>query len=714
VSERAGSERQQRRTFPLVAVVGQEEAKLALLLCAVDPSLGGVLLTGDKGSAKTTLARGLAALLPAHARFVELPLGTTEDRLVGSLNLESVLAKGEVEFSPGLLASANGGVLYVDEVNLLPDHLVDLLLDAAATGVNRIEREAISYEHPARFVLVGSMNPEEGQLRPQLLDRFGLCVQVQASMESSARAEAVRRRLEFESDPDAFLAHYEDQSQELAKRLQEAKPAHLPPELVTLAAECCAAEGVASLRADLSLCRAAAALAGLEGRPVVESEDMERVLPLVLRHRHRSQPLDSVGEDRSRHEGERGSDSGRRSSQEEGGGQEGEAPGPTPGGKEAGAQGPAGGGEPARGQENPRASRGSPRAAHGAGGPGKEPGPQRGGGDADDERTGETGALGNGVGPRLGDLNMLSGGADGNLAGGSIDTSLEAGSQRSATGRRPTAISSLAGQAHGKGPFRESLDTASKRGRLGPPRRVESGDGIMSGQLALVETILASASRAGQGGEGSSSQIDGQPLRETPRGRITLAPEDLRVRERFAPPGRLVVVCLDLSGSAGLQERLAATRSWLLSFLLEAYQRRDKVALVSFRAATAEVELAPTSSVEVAAQRLQSLRTGGNTPLALGLERSLELISTVRAQGDPRHAWLVLVSDGRATYPPDPREARSQALAAARKLRAAEVRCVVVDLEEEGGVGFNRTLAAEMGAHWIPGLSAPWEQYPGR
>jgi magnesium chelatase subunit I len=190
--------------FPFSAVVGQDELKLALLLNALDPAVGGVLLRGQKGSAKSTLARALAALLPGQAPFVELPVGATEDRLVGTLDLGAALTGGERRFQPGLLSAAHGGVLYVDEVNLLPDHLVDVLLDVAASGINLVEREGVSHRHPSRFVLIGSMNPEEGDLRPQLLDRFGLAVDVTAPVDPEERAEAVKRRLAFDATPAAF------------------------------------------------------------------------------------------------------------------------------------------------------------------------------------------------------------------------------------------------------------------------------------------------------------------------------------------------------------------------------------------------------------------------------------------------------------------------------------------------------------------------------
>src|SRR5436309_11530820 len=213
-------------SLPFSAVVGQDEAKLALLLVAIEPGLGGVLLRGQKGSAKTTLARGLARLLGPDAPFVELPVGATEDRLIGSIDLAAALTGGEVRFSPGLLAAAHGGVLYVDEVNLLPDHLVDVLLDVAASGVNRVEREGVSHQHDSRFVLVGSMNPEEGDLRPQLLDRFGLAVDMTTADDPADRAEAVRRRMAFERDPDAFVAAWPEEP------LRPGATATLPDELI--------------------------------------------------------------------------------------------------------------------------------------------------------------------------------------------------------------------------------------------------------------------------------------------------------------------------------------------------------------------------------------------------------------------------------------------------------------------------------------------------
>ena len=261
--------------FPFSAVVGHDDVKLALLLATAEPALGGVLLRGEKGSAKTTLARGLAALLPGDAPFVELPLGASEDRVLGSLDLHALLGSGEARFRPGLLAQAHGGVLYVDEINLLADHLVDALLDVAVSGVNRVERDGVSHAHPARFVLIGSMNPEEGELRPQLLDRFGLAVDVAAPIDPATRAAAVARRLAFDADASSVAA-FAAADAETRGRLTAVVPAAAPAALVELACRVAVEVGAEGLRADLMLCRAAAAFAGWEGRAGADADDLRR------------------------------------------------------------------------------------------------------------------------------------------------------------------------------------------------------------------------------------------------------------------------------------------------------------------------------------------------------------------------------------------------------------------------------------------------------
>ena len=324
-------------TYPFSAIVGQDEMKLALLIAAVDPGIGGVMVFGDRGTGKSTAVRALPALLPpmrvvagcrygcdpADARWrcpacreraeagetlrartaavpmVDLPLGATEDRVVGALDLERALTTGEKRFEPGLLARAHRGFLYVDEVNLLEDHLVDLLLDVAASGENLVEREGLSLRHPARFVLVGTGNPEEGELRPQLLDRFGLSVEVRTPTQLAERINVVRRRDEFEREPAAFARRWARAEARIRRQIEVARgllaEVTLPDTVLAQASALCLALGTDGLRGELTLARAARAAASLEGDSVITTAHLRRVAPSALRHRLRRNPLDDAG-----------------------------------------------------------------------------------------------------------------------------------------------------------------------------------------------------------------------------------------------------------------------------------------------------------------------------------------------------------------------------------------------------------------------------------
>ena len=320
--------------FPFAAIVGQDEMKRALLIAATDPGVGGVLVFGDRGTGKSTAVRALAALLPpmkvvegcrfgcdpaapaglceacrgAPARLrarevpvpvVDLPLGATEDRILGALDLERALVHGEKAFEPGLLARAHRGFLYIDEVNLLDDHLVDLLIDVAASGENVVEREGLSVRHPARFVLVGSGNPEEGELRPQLLDRFGLAVVVSTPTDLKLRVEVVKRRDAFERGPDAFVEQWRREDDKIRRKLVAARKrlpdVALSDDALAGAAQLCIALGTDGLRGELALMRAARALAAYEGASEVSDDHLRRMAPAALRHRLRRNPLDDAG-----------------------------------------------------------------------------------------------------------------------------------------------------------------------------------------------------------------------------------------------------------------------------------------------------------------------------------------------------------------------------------------------------------------------------------
>ncbi len=290
--------------FPFTAIVGQDELRLALLLNAIDPHIGGVLIRGERGTAKSTAARGLAALLPPRENddpppFVELPLGATEDRVTGTLDLESVLREGLRQLRPGLLSQADGGVLYVDEVNLLPDHLVDLLLDSAASGSVRIERDGISETLPARFILIGSMNPEEGELRPQFIDRFGLCVHVTTPSESEPRIETIRRRLAYETAPETFVENETRAENELRERIAAARARlnAIPLDETTLAqaASLCVSMKLDGVRGDLALVRTARAIAAWENAVAITDAHIRQAARLALSHRKRKKPFEPVG-----------------------------------------------------------------------------------------------------------------------------------------------------------------------------------------------------------------------------------------------------------------------------------------------------------------------------------------------------------------------------------------------------------------------------------
>ncbi|MDJ0741238.1 MAG: magnesium chelatase ATPase subunit I [Gammaproteobacteria bacterium] len=321
--------------FPFSAIVGQEEMKRALLIAAVDQTVGGVLVFGDRGTGKSTAIRALAALMPKMAvvadcpyncdpvadrpglctlcadgmtptksrqqpmPVVDLPLGATEDRVIGALDLERALTQGEKAFEPGLLAKAHRGFLYIDEVNLLEDHLVDALLDVAASGENVVEREGLSVRHPARFVLVGSGNPEEGELRPQLLDRFGLSVEVRTPHDLETRVEIVRQRDAFERDREAFVRQWQRKDGAVRRRITKARDGldavEVPSDVIELAAQLCMRLGTDGLRGELTLIRAARALASLDGRPAVSAEQLRLVAASALRHRLRRDPLDEAG-----------------------------------------------------------------------------------------------------------------------------------------------------------------------------------------------------------------------------------------------------------------------------------------------------------------------------------------------------------------------------------------------------------------------------------
>ncbi|GLW12824.1 magnesium chelatase [Microtetraspora sp. NBRC 13810] len=672
-------------SYPFSAVVGLDDLKLALILNAVSPRVGGVLVRGEKGTAKSTIVRALAAQLPPvdvvdgcrfacdpaapdpacpdgphdpgqerrtrPAALVELPVGASEDRLAGSLDIERALTEGVKAFEPGLLAAAHRGVLYVDEVNLLHDHLVDLLLDAAALGTCYVERESVSVRHAARFLLVGTMNPEEGELRPQLLDRFGLTVEVRASRDPAERAEVVRRRLAFDADPEGFAARWTAEESALAGRIARARErvarVVLPDARLRQIAAVCAAFEVDGLRADLVTANAAIAHAAWRGRDEVTTEDVREAARLSLPHRRRRDPFDAPGLDESRldelldqHGDDDDDDPEPPGGSPRDGGPDGDGP-DAPGGSGAESETPpANDPRTGNGPADPPASGGSPEPSSGEPSSGE---PSSG------EATGD-GTTGRDEGR---------------------DEGRRGGAERVVAAAEPYRVRVLRVPGLGDG-------AAGRRSRARTPHGRTTGSRMPDGRvrrLHLTATLHAAAPHQRERGRGGPGLL----IRDT----------DLRETVREGKEGNLVLFVVDASGSMAARSRMSAVKAAVLSLLLDAYQRRDKIGLITFRGGDADLVLPPTSSVEVGAARLRELPTGGRTPLAAGLRRAAEVLRVERLRDPARRPLLVVVTDGRATAGGD--VPRSAAL-------LAGTAGVVVDCES-GPVrlGLAGSLAARLG-----------------
>ncbi|WP_459804825.1 VWA domain-containing protein [Herbidospora sp. RD11066] len=649
-----------------------DDLKLALILNAVSPRVGGVLVRGEKGTAKSTIVRALAELLPSvdvvpgcrfacdpvapyrecpdgphdggsetrRARLVELPVGASEDRLAGSLDLEKALAHGVAAFEPGLLAAAHRGVLYVDEVNLLHDHLVDLLLDAAALGTCYVEREGVSVRHAARFLLAGTMNPEEGELRPQLLDRFGLTVEVRASRDPGERAEVIRRRMAYERDPETFAADWDAREVELAARIAEARKrvesVRLPDAALKQIATVCAGFEVDGMRADLVTAHAAVAHAAWAGRDKVTTRDVREAARLALPHRRRRDPFDAPGLDENKLD---------------------ELLNQLPDDPE----------DP----EDPTPPDGSDGDQNQADQDFSDQG-QTDRDQADQNRADRSQADPSGLGEdrQASDANHREG------------TQADANTADSPAGQGEVTESFQVPGA----PYKARLFSVPGVGGGAPGRRSR-------GRSSRGRTVGSRAPKAKVTQVHLTATIRAAALRGWRRGGVTSA--DLREAIREGREGNLVLFVVDASGSMGARKRMGEVKAAVLSLLLDAYQRRDKIGMITFRGDSAELVLPPTSSVEAGAARMRLLKTGGRTPIAAGLIKAAEVLGVERLRDPARRPLIVVVTDGRATS--------GDADRAATLLR--DTACVVVDCES-GPVrlGLAGKLAFRLGAP-VVGLS---------
>jgi len=625
--------------YPFAALVGQEKLKRALLLCAVNPSIGGLLIRGEKGTAKSTAARGLAEIMPLIFKseaiqidfqesnlqdicgecpvdietipvpFINLPLGATEDRVLGSLDLEGILSEKKKRLQPGLLAAAHRGILYIDEVNLLADHLVDVLLDVAAMGVNTIQRDGLSESHPAKFTLIGTMNPEEGNLRPQFLDRFGLMVDVEAPRDIAERTEVVRRRISFENNPKDFSAQWSAGQKSLQARIKSAQQllpsVILPDGLLTLISQLCTELNVTSLRADIVMYKTAITLAALDKRTTVTADDVRQAAELALIHRQRKKPFEgnSKGDNRLDELMQQEQPEPQNKPQQQN----------QPEQKEE--QLPSEQLEPDDNSEEENQKSSSPKQEQIFG-----VAPQK---EVTDFKV---------------DLNPVS--------------------HQMPEGRRSQAIHTNRGQELKAIPNQSPTD------------------------ISVMATVQSALIR---------DQDDFQITRN-----------DLHQKVRKGKTGNLILFVVDASGSMAASSRMEAVKGSVLSLLTDAYQRRDMVGVISFRGVEAQLLLEPTYSVEQAEQAMQSLPTGGRTPLPHALQLAIQVINKLNPDKDLK-PLLVILSDGKANVPlPGGGDAWQQTLQLSGQLFQSNIPALVLDTENEY-LRFGRAaeMAKAMGAECL-------------
>ncbi|ABK98882.1 putative cobaltochelatase [Pelobacter propionicus] len=665
--------------YPMAALVGQETLRQSLLIGAVNPAVGGILIRGEKGTAKSTAVRALAALLPEmdvvegcefscdpdspefqcddcrsrngdfgivkrRVKVVDLPLNATEDRVVGGLDFGRAIRQGKRFLAPGLLAEAHRGILYVDEVNLLDDHIVDIVLDAAASGENVLEREGLSFRHPSRFMLVGTMNPEEGELRPQLLDRFGLCVEVEAARSLEERVTLMLRRDAFDTDGAAFQQNYREPNERIARRIREARDllprVRMPRQLRGFIAELCVENNVAGHRADLVLEQAALGLSALEQRLEVTVDHITRVAPLVLAHRRRDAqapppppPPPPRDQEQEQQEQQEQQEDERQQEQERE-----QSPDRQP--------------EQAEGQEQ-REQREDRENRDDAG---------------EEEEQSEQENSDMPHPPSQGEER-------------------ESVFQVGATFKVKTIRSDKDRVVRRGSGRRSSTRVSRKQGRY-----VKSSYACSNNDIALDATLRAAAPH--------------QLFRGTKEGMcVNLSDRDFRGKVREKRVGNFLLFVVDASGSMGARGRMAASKGAVMSLLLDAYQKRDRVGMISFRKNEAFVNLPPTTSVELAGKLLEEMPVGGRTPLSAAIAKSYEQLRGVLGRDPTARPIVIFITDGKSNVALGDGRPVDEAMGLARAMAVKEERAryIVVDTEEEGMVSFGlaRRLADAMEAEYF-------------
>lgn len=613
--------------FPFAAVIGQEQVKKALMLNLINPQIGGVLLAGEKGTAKSTLVRNLAQVA-AGMEVVELPLNATEDRVIGSIDIEKTITQGQRAFGCGILKDADHNILYIDEVNLLSEHIVNSILEVAASGVNHIEREGISFSHPSRFVLVGTMNPEEGFLRSQFLDRFGLYVEVTGSKNPIERKEVIRRRLRFEVAPEEFVKNWAADTEILKNQIIEARKTlaavKISETVYKLTAEIVGEAFCAGNRAELVMIETARALAALSNRQNITIEDLKEAAEYVLPHRKREKP-EAPAEPPEQNEDKQQSEE-EPDNQEDGQDQpEDESDGDN--------------------SQNPEEPTSEPQTE-----------PEQPEADSQQDRL---------ESPDLQDL---------------LD-------QIDAIGRI-FMVKNL------------NIKALDRKKRKGEGKRIKTKTDTRKGQyiksavphqqlsdLAFDATLRAAAPY--------------QRVRAENGLALNIKSEDLREKLREKRTGSTIVFVVDASGSMGAKKRMETVKGAVLSLLTDAYQKRDRVGMVSFRKKEAEVLLNITRSVDMAEKCLRDLPTGGKTPLAAGLVKGYQVIKNAQRKNPDLLPFLVLVSDGRTNVALNEGDAFLEAVEMGKRIAGEGIQTIVVDTEVDFiKLGLARKLAAAMSGRY--------------
>lgn len=673
----------QRHVYPFHAIVGQDAIKLSLLLNAVSPQVGGVLIQGERGNAKSTAVRALRKLMPhvpyvpgcpshcdpampfefcphckggkgekwdgpvayAAAPFVELPLSATEDRLSGHLNMEAALQNGNYTFQPGLLAQAHRGILYVDEINLLPDHLIDALLDAAASGWNHVEREGFSVSHPARFILVGTMNPEEGELRPQLVDRFGLSVPVITPRDIEARTSVMSRRMQFEADREQFVRQWEEQERVVGEQLSSARiklpDVELPQTRLEQIARICIQAGTEGLRADLVLCEAAKALAAYRNHPSVTAADVNDAAPLVLYHRSTEQwhpdPDDSPPEDDSKDESPGDNDNEN----------------PNNGDSEQSGQNASNRAAPSY-TESETASQ--PKA---------------------ETNEGQGASIQASIDDQLLPMDSLF-----RINEAVLD---EASRKASSIARRNIDGARTRTRTNGV--------NHPLRGRYVRSQPLGSRKLDTSFRFDWQKTLTAALFQPKQLNKNESHN------------KIKIRQEHLYRKTFTLQQKQFQLYAIDASGSMSSYLQMKQAKAAILSMIQKAYPKRYVFGIVSFRNGKAEVLLPPTKSVKQAQKALEQLRNGGTTPLAKGLRTCLELLQQWGKREPSFQSSLFVFTDGkvvRSSHSANHETSLEAALHVAEKI-AYEDYCATIIDTENGRIrlGLARLIASTMKASYV-------------